>query len=175
MTILFLWTLWALADHGLHPSKVVIWVALVLFLYWVWFRLWLNIVGFEPKAEGAGPKSSTAASTAEAESASGAASVAKVKLWPLGYLFLFDRLIPAYQICKEHYSIANFYRRITAHESAAVKPPYPSDWIETSGTSIRPANETERERIERSLLMLRLIGVVLSIFLLAAINSLVSK
>jgi hypothetical protein len=171
--IAFQFAMWLLADYGLRPGKVVGWVGAVLVLYWLWFRFRLNIVGFEPKAESAGAKPSAAGSSAEAASQKEAAAAARPKIWPLGYMFLFDRLIPAYHIRQEHYSIANFYRAISARELAAATPPHPPDWVEVSKTRVlRPATEAEKERIERSLLVLRILGLVLSVFLLAAINAL---
>jgi hypothetical protein len=94
--ITFDWGLYLLADHGLRPAKVVwsVLVALVAFAALFWLRL--GIVGFEPKRKEPGQSSET-----------------PPDVWPISLLFLFDRLIPLYQIREEHYAISKFYRRAT--------------------------------------------------------------
>jgi hypothetical protein len=172
--IAFQFAMWLLADYGLRPGKVVGWVAVVLLAFSLWFRFRLSIVGFEPKTESTPPKPVSDSTAKEGQAVPPAPPV----IWPLSYLFLFDRLIPAYQIRKEHYAIANFYRRVPAGE-LATKSARPADWLQLPGQRkpcvVRPASEAERHHVERLLLALRLLGLVLSIFLLAAINSLVSK
>ena len=152
----FQWTLYLLADHGIRPGKVVWSVIIVLVVFFLLFWFPLGIVGFEPKEK---EKSAQAGGP-----------------WPLNVLFLFDRMLPLYKIREEHYAIARFFRRATAAEigpgrEALAEPPYPMRYFGKT-TMVVPASEDEKKRAEKFLLFLRIIGLVLTVFLLAAINAL---
>ena len=159
VTIAFNWGLFALADHGLRPGKVVWWVLIALAAFAALFWFGLGVIGFEPKRkDGDVPVGPTP------------------EIWPLSLLFLFDRLIPIYQIREEHYSINRFYRRATRNEvkTASVHrggPPYPMPCFGLKFL-VWPAADTNRRRIESWLVALRIIGVIFTVFLLAAINTL---
>lgn len=183
--------LWALADHGLRPGKVVWWVAGTLAIFWLVFRFGLRIVGFAPSAPHG---SARGASAPELPARS-------LKLWPLGALFLFDRLIPLYKICDEHYAIAHYYR-LAAPEATGTPVVAPKPTVETAAASpaeptsatpaaaapdgltpheatlrgrkilVRAVDDETQARVEKLLVVLRVIGVVLTIFLLAALNAL---
>jgi hypothetical protein len=160
ITITFGWGLYLLADHGLRPAKVVWSVLIALVAFVALFWLWLGIVGFEPKRK-------------EAEQPSEAAP----DIWPISLLFLFDRPIPLYQIREEHYAISKFFRRATRKEtrttpSAFGGPPYPMSYFGTK-VLVWPATDAERRRVESWLVVLRVVGVIFTVFLLAAINTLV--
>ncbi|RAI38405.1 hypothetical protein CH341_27905 [Rhodoplanes roseus] len=146
--------LWALADHGLRPGKVVWWVAGVLLCFWLLFRFGLGVVGFEPSGA---PRTAT-------------------RLWPVGLLFLFDRLIPLYKIREEHYAIAHYYRLASADDAAATDTAADAAPREAvlrgRKVAVQVVDEAVQARIEKLLVALRVIGVVLTIFLLAALNSL---
>jgi hypothetical protein len=160
VTIAYQWTLFLLADHGMRPAKVVwsVGIALLVFLGWFWFVL--GIVGFEPKSEG-NPLPGQLPT-----------------LWPVTLLFLFDRMIPAYKIRDEHYAITRVYRKATAAEIHAGPlepgaPPYPIRYLGKT-LLVWPAADGDVEKAEKWLVVLRIIGVVFTIFLLAAINALAS-
>jgi hypothetical protein len=158
--IAYQWTLFLLADHGMRPAKVVwsVGIALLAFLAWFWYVL--GIVGFEPKPEGNALPGQPPA------------------LWPVTFLFLFDRMIPAYKIREEHYAITRVYRIATAAEIKAGPlqpgaPPYPIRYLGKT-LLVWPAGDVDLEKVEKWLVVLRVIGVVFTIFLLAAINALAS-
>lgn len=156
-TIVFQWLMVPVADHGLRPAKAAWSLLVVLGGFLVIFWVYLNIVGFEPKRDDkeAGPRPGTDAAAP----------------WPISLLFLFDRLIPAYKIRKEHYEIRRFYSR------AGKDGTEPAQYLRYFGRTfrVRPATDAEIERAERWLIILRIIGVVLAVFLLAALNALISK
>jgi hypothetical protein len=162
VTLVFQWTLLGLADHGLRPGKVAwsVGITLLLFLLWFWFIL--GIVAFEPRSK-------------DKE----AAAAHPPLLWPITLLLLFDRLIPAYKIREEHYAIAKVYRKATPEEiragpHAPGDPPYPMRYLGKTYW-VCPAGDAELRQAEKWLVVLRIIGVVFTVFLLAAINTIVSR
>ena len=187
----------AIADHGLRPAKAVWWVLAVLLVFWLWFWCKLKIVGFEPKGKDENPPSADHQDEGAADRQAPILPKAP-EPWPITFLFLFDRLIPVYQIREEHYSIVKVYRRPSAAELArancamagepaqtnaddiqAVKPavsppPYPMTYMGMR-TLVWPTDDAERERLEKWLVVLRVIGIGLSVFLLAAVNTLISR
>ena len=89
-------------------------------------------------------------------------------------MFLFDRLIPLYQIRDQHYSISKYYRRATRDElktAPADSAPKPMLFLGRK-VLVTPATDAEARRIEKWLVVLRLIGAIFTIFLLAAVGSL---
>ena len=155
----FQWMLFLLADYGLRPAKVVWSVAFTLLAFSLWFWFAMGIVGFEPKRD-----------------EDQAAKSEPPPLWPVSFLFLFDRMIPAYKIRDEHYSIAKVYRRATAAEidtgaRAQAGPPYSMHYL-GQAYLVSPAGEVDLHRMEKWLVVLRIIGVLFAVFLLAAINEL---
>jgi hypothetical protein len=165
LVLAYQWALWGLADHGFRPSKALLATLLVLGAFWLWFWFKLRIVGFEPKSE---EKSK--------EHPAQERSVAVPDIWPIGPLFLFDRLIPVYRIRDEHYSIARYFRAAHADEKPARhhpgKPPYPMVFFRRNWF-VCPVGDEEKARAEKWLVVLRVIGAVLSVFLLAAVNALI--
>jgi hypothetical protein len=152
----FNWGLYGLADYGLRPAKVVwsILITVVVFALWFWLRL--RVVGFEPKRE------------------DGAPAAAAPDIWPLGFLFLFDRLLPVYHIRDEHHTINKFYRRATRGEikaASAGRVPQPMSVLGCK-VSVMPITEAQTRRVEKWLVVLRVIGAIFTIFLVAAIASL---
>jgi hypothetical protein len=159
----FQWLLLLVADHGLRPGKVVWPIIITLFIFWCVFRFF-GWIAFEPKTENGPPLPV------------GAPPAAPI-LWPMGWLFLFDRLLPAYKIREEHYSILRVFRKATRSEiesgpQAPGEPPYEMTYLGRK-LSLRPLGDSEVRQVQRWLVILRLIGAVLAIFLLAAINALV--
>jgi hypothetical protein len=118
----------------------------------------MGIVGFEPKRD-------------ENEAPAGEAPA----LWPISILFLFDRMIPLYRIRDEHYAIAKVYRRASPEDIEARRgqpgPPYPMYYFGRK-YQLSPGGEGDLRRVEKWLVVLRVMGVVFTIFLLAAIGEL---
>jgi hypothetical protein len=165
LVLAYQWALWGLADHGFRPSKALLATLFVLGVFWLWFWFKLRIVGFEPKSE---EKSK--------EHLVQKQSVAVPDIWPIGPLFLFDRLVPVYRVRDEHYSIARYFRAARANEISAHRdrgnPPYRMAFFRKN-CFVYPVGDEEKARAEKWLVVLRIIGVVLSVFLLAAINALI--
>ena len=104
---------------------------------------------------------------------------------PIGFLFLFDRLIPAVEIREENYSIGKVYRRIS--------PMFRWKWRKRSAPDGNPYKDFEiykmkylgmthalvlmdqqdKDRLKRWLILVRVIGVIWGVFLLAALNALI--
>lgn len=80
--------LYFLADHGYRPAKVLWWVTLTLLVFWLCFLWPLKVVAYRAKKTSSQPQASPSEFG---------------KLRPLGFLFLFDRMLPAYQIDDAHY------------------------------------------------------------------------
>ena len=55
--LVFQGALWALADNGYRPGKVIWWVVLTLFVFWVRFLWPLRVVGYTSKAGSGSPDS----------------------------------------------------------------------------------------------------------------------
>jgi hypothetical protein len=152
--------LWLIADNGYHPEKVGYFVVLSIVLFAVYFWFILRAVGLLPKE--------------------------KHIILPFGIVFLFDRLLPAYQIREDHYNVAEYYMRAprtaTKHKPGATKP----GGTTTSEPEVKimryawlkwpviAATDDQRLTIERSLDVLKVLGLVLAVFLVAAINAMVS-
>ncbi len=142
--------LWAVADHGFRPGKVIGPIITVLIVFWLWFWLRLRIVGFAPKSGEKAP-------------------------WAIGLLFLFDRLIPQYQIRDEHYSIVRYYRRATREEREADRDAKKLPEVTYLGLTIPvcPMDEDGAQRAEKWLVILKVLGVGLTLFLAAAISAMI--
>jgi hypothetical protein len=152
--------LWLIADNGYHPEKVGYFVVLTIVLFGVYFWFILRAVGLLPKE--------------------------KHIILPFGIVFLFDRLLPAYQIREDHYNVAEYYlrapRMAKKHKPDATKP----GGTTTSEPEVKTmryawlkwpviaATDDQRLTIERSLDVLKVLGLVLAVFLVAAINAMVS-
>jgi hypothetical protein len=172
--------LWLIADNGYHPQKVGYFVVLSIVLFGVYFWFILRAVGLLPKE--------------------------KHIILPFGIVFLFDRLLPAYQIREDHYNVAEYYVRAPKAVTEAATKPKPGETttpepgrVTTSGVNtpepgttatsapevkymryawlkwpVIAATDDQRLTIERSLDVLKVLGLVLAVFLVAAINAMVS-
>jgi hypothetical protein len=141
--------LYLIADHGYKPGQVI-WVLLLILLgYFAWFWSYLHVVGFEAKS--------------------------KNNIRPIGFLFLFDRLIPAYKIREDHYEIVTFYRRATRQDEQT--DPEPTRIMRYMGRDVRVirADGREANRAEAGLDLLKAVGIGLTVFLAAAVNALVTR
>jgi hypothetical protein len=147
------WLLYLMADHGLRPGKVVIPIILVISIYWILFWKRWRIIGFETSLKHlAGSPPSTQL------------------IHPIGLVFLFDHLIPLYRIREEHYSIGQVFRKAGPDE---ISGEYQMDY-HGRRIALRPLGDQELRKVEKCLVLLRVIGAILSVFLLAAIHSLTS-
>jgi hypothetical protein len=157
ISISFGWLLYGLADHGVRPGKVFWPLLIVMVVFFLLFWYALKIIGFEPKEK-------------EDKHAKPHAP------WPLGPLFLFDRLIPLYKIREEHYAVARYFRKATSAEINEAEQGRPRQlrqmrYLWTTWW-VSPASDAEKEHAERWLVVLRVVGAVLAVFLGAAIASL---
>jgi hypothetical protein len=141
--------LWLVADHGYRPEKVGWFVVGTILAAWIYFWGWARVVGFLPAG--------------------------KYTIRPIGFAFLFDRLLPAYRIRDDHYHIDTFYRRtnrlrarnydrLADHEAIKMKYLW---WT----VSVIKADEKDVYRAEVCLDVIKVIGLTLAIFLIAAINA----
>ena len=152
--------LYFLADHGYRPGKVLWWVTLTLVVFWIWFLWPLKVIAYTSRT---------------GSSASAQAPVDASRLRPLGFLFLFDRLLPAYQIDSAHYEIESYFKRMPISEIAGRTPSSPMvrRLLFFNWPAQRITDQQEVDRIENSLRVLRVLGVVFAIFLAAAVSALV--
>jgi hypothetical protein len=144
VAVLFGGILWLLADHGYHPQKVGWFVLGVLVVALAYFWLWVRVVGFRPAK--------------------------KSLISPISWAFLFDRLLPAYRIREDHYDVAAYYKWTFGKDA----DPNTIRYMTYLGYRIPlvKADEADKRRVEARLENLKWGGIVLSIFLVAAINAL---
>ena len=136
---------WFAADHGYRPGKVFWILAATLIGAAAYFRLWLKVVAFAPAN--------------------------KNTIWPIGLLFLFDQLLPAYRINEDNYNVQSYYK--LAPTSVQI------DDITYMNLSRRKvalikADEKDVHHVQKCLSIVKGIGILLAVFLVAAINALVN-
>jgi hypothetical protein len=142
--LFFGYVLWLLADSGYRPEKVGWFVGLVIVLSFVYFWFWVRIIAIKPEK--------------------------KPLPLPIGLTFLFDRLLPAYQIRQDHYNIEAFLKRVKKNH------PHGEDFRYMMMTfRVAKADAKTVQRVERVLDIIKFLGLVLAVFLVAALNSLVSR
>jgi hypothetical protein len=161
--------MWAVADFGFRPAKAVWWVLGVLLVFWIMLWFISGIIGFEPTQKK--DDADRPPSTREAVATQSPSKPSEV--WPISFLFLFDHLIPAYQIRAEHYAIEKVYRSGRG-DGSTKEPASPMRYLGLR-FRVREGNDDDKARLEQYLVVLRLLGIVLSVFLLAALNALISK
>jgi hypothetical protein len=150
-----------LADHGYRPGKVLLWVTLTLIGFWVWFVGFLKVVAYSSKSN-----------------TSSEQPPSQVKIRPLGFGFLFDRLLPAYQIDSGHYDVESYFRRMplsnmTSRPRRAPTPLTIRRLLFFEWPIERITNPKDIDRVENSLRVLRIFGVVFAVFLAAAVSALI--
>ncbi|KAF2989335.1 hypothetical protein OGR47_20955 (plasmid) [Methylocystis sp. MJC1] len=162
---IFYFFLGILADYGYRPERIIWWVIGFVIIAWLFFRYVLKIVAF------------------------GVEGIPE-RIRPVGLVFLFDRLLPAYRIREENYKIGRFFMLYnSAHHSGEKE-------IKSLGQSYKiteathDSGEKEIKRLghnykiteatpnlsewaELSLDVLKFVGFVFAIFLVAAIGRLV--
>jgi hypothetical protein len=137
-------TLWFLAEHGYKPERVGWFVLLTVVGYWLIFRYFFRIVGYSVED-------------------------APDKIRPVGAIFLFDKMLPAYRIREEHYKQKQFYV-VPPSEDGRSTTTMRRFWRDLR---VAEADERETKRAEMALAWLRLFGIIFAIFLVAAISRLV--
>ena len=151
-------------------------VLITLLIFWLIFWLRLNIIGFEPEQK------AEARSQPELNFAQG--TFAAPKVLPIGILFLFDRLIPAFEIREENYSIGTVYGRVSplvgfcaSRRDLAVSNKQQTCEMRYLGRNhiLVPLGAPEKERFKKWLFALRVIGFVWGGFLLAALHALIKS
>jgi len=140
--LIFGYVLWFLADHGYRPEKVGWFVVGVIVLAFAYFWFWIRIIAIKPEK--------------------------KPTLLPIGLTFLFDRLLPAYQIRADHYNIESYLKRVKKGHPHGRDFRYMRMTFHVADTDVKTV-----QRAERALDVLKFIGLILAVFLVAALNSLV--
>lgn len=142
-----------LADNGYRPEKVGWFVGLILVLSFAYFWFWEKVIAIRPERKPETPDDLTPRP--------------EKKDLPVGLTFLFDRLLPAYQIREDHYKIAAFLKRVPQGHGKELQ----YFWMRFY---VAPADDATVQRVERALDIMKFLGLVLAIFLVAALNALVS-
>lgn len=142
---------------------MLLWISVTLGVFWIIFMLWLRVVAFSSK-----PKRDADEPASDQQTQ---------KLRPIGLMFLFDRLLPHYQIISANYDIEKYYKRIPSSEAVArAIPPRRLPRLRIFEWPVEPVtSNAEIDRIENWLLVLRIFGVIFAIFLAAAIGALVVR
>ena len=136
--------LWGLAEHGYRPERIGWFVLGTVLLLWVLSPFAFGVVGYSVEGN---PE----------------------KIEPISLVFLFDRLLPAYKIREQNYKIKRFYvvpEKSSDRETIRVRRFF-KQW------RVAEATDQENARVERRLDFLRFLGLVFTIFIIAAIGNLV--
>lgn len=145
--------LWLLADNGYRPEKVGWFVGLILLLSFLYFWFCENVIAIRPEKKSEPPGDLTPSP--------------EKKDLPVGLTFLFDRLLPAYQIREDHYKIAAFLKRVPEGQGKELR-------YFRMRFYVAPTDDATTQRVERALDIIKFLGLVLAVFLVAALNALVS-
>jgi hypothetical protein len=136
------WVLGLIADHGFRPVKVLLPAFVILVGFWLLLRFGLGIVAFLPDKQ--------------------------TELRPIGFTFVFDRLIPIYRLRDENYQIVRFYQRGTGAGQEK------SDYFGCKNVCV-PASPKMAHKAGICLDILKALGIVLAVFLVAALNALIAR
>lgn len=148
LVTLLQFSLWKLAHHGYRPERVVWFIFATLFVYWVTLQLVFGVVGFSVTQ---GTRSGTSP-----------------RIHPISLIFLFDKLLPAYNLREKHSMQLQFYVLSSASSSNVYEfKRFFRVW------DVTEADERQQRRVELLLDVLRWLGLVFAIFLVAAIGRLV--
>jgi hypothetical protein len=177
--IAFQWGLRIVADHGYRPAKAIYGVLITLAIFWWIFWFQLKVIAFE--VEQKGESQHEAALGEETPLVDGQRTIPALSLLPIGFLFLFDRLVPALEIREENYSIGRVYGRVSPFFRFGSKNSSTKNEMERAYEltyllqkhTVVPLDEEKKERFKRWLIVLRVIGVAWGVFLLAALNALI--
>ena len=133
-----------LAEHGYKPQRIGWYVLGTVVGFWILFRYGFKILGYSTEGD--------------AEN-----------IRPLGFIFLFDRLLPAYKIREENYKLERFYVATGKTGTEGTKT------VRCFGRDCKvvEASQHEHDRAERYLDSLKFLGLVFAIFIVAAVSRLV--
>lgn len=132
-----------LADYGYRPERIGWFVAITVFGSIFVFPYWLGIVGYTVEGN-------------------------RDKVIPIRVLFIFDRMLPTYRIREDNYKIERYYVVPKAKDDRpkAIVRHLGKDW------PVVEATDDEREKIEGYLDLLKFLGLVFTVFIIAAIGKL---
>lgn len=146
LVVLLQFSLWHLAAHGFRPERVV-WFALgILLVYWLAIQL-AGVVGFSVVDE-SGPGEPP-------------------RIQPIGLIFLFDKLIPAYKLREDHSKPLQYYILADPKQPAYPFKRFFAEW------NVTEASARQQRVINFCFDLLRWFGLIIAIFLFAAIGRLV--
>ncbi|MBI1980476.1 MAG: hypothetical protein HYS63_02720 [Methylocystis sp.] len=146
LVALLQFSLWHLAAHGFRPERVV-WFALgILLVYWLAIQL-AGVVGFSVVDE------------------RGPGELPRIQ--PIGLIFLFDKLIPAYKLREDHSKPLQYYVLADPKQTAYPFKRFFTVW------NVTEASERQQRTIMFCFDLLRWFGLIIAIFLFAAIGRLV--
>jgi hypothetical protein len=154
-----------LADYGYRPTKALLWVSGIIAVYAAIFWFVLGVIAFKPAKKGT--------------------------INPMGFIFLFDRFIPVYQIREDNYAIKEFYKwdytifnlardtwkRIIGAkkvESVVAEPVSYTHYFWTP-IPVSKASPTQIKCAQALLDGLKMLGAILAVFLVAALNTLIAQ
>jgi len=143
VAVFFGCVLWLLADNGYRPEKVGWFVVGIILFSGLYFWFFIRVIAIQPEG--------------------------KNKLLPVGVMFLFDRLLPAYHIREDHYKIARYMKWVTRTQDVTKEFHYFKVRFR-----VVEADAKSTERTEKLLGFIKFLGLVLAIFLVAALNALVN-
>jgi hypothetical protein len=135
------WILGFIADFGFRPAQVIWSILAIMILSWAIFWLLIRVVAFLPDK--------------------------KPGMRVVGWIFLFDRLIPLYKLRDENYDISSYYQRGRGEGAQSIR---------YFGREIMciPASPRRARIAEIYLDILKVLGIILAAFLVAAVNALIA-
>jgi hypothetical protein len=159
--------LWILAGHGYRPQQVGWLVLLTLILALAYLRLWARVVAFMPADQNTirgtqlpiDENQGTMPSTAHTSTSR-----------PIGIVFLFDRMLPAYKIREENYNVGTYYKRASKGSDFASVTKIKLFW---GNILVVKADSKDVARVERCLGIIKALGIVFALFLVGAINAMI--
>lgn len=142
------YTIWVLADHGYRPERIVWFVIGTIILYWIIVQLLLGIVGYSVIEDATEQEDNV--------------------VYPISIIFLFDKLIPAYQVRLDHSKPLRFYVLADAgNGNVKLLKRFFRVW------EVVEATHQQQRKMLLCLDTLRWLGLIFAIFLFAAISRLV--
>jgi hypothetical protein len=140
------WIFGFLVDFGFRPAKSLLSIVAIVVIAFIFFRFGLGIFAFIPNKSDHGKF--------------------------VGPIFIFDHLIPALKLSADNYDVQTYLMRPTkTTDPNTVKEVL----VWNRPMKCVPADDTRTFLAERCLLVLKVLGFVLAVFLLAAINALVHR